>query len=449
MLMRKTNKKFTIVPVIVAMLLLLVPLDIVNGKRSGSGKGDDGRDRFGGRGAKSSMKSRSGGGTVRSRSRKGQETVAKRGSKHSVIQSRRRTNRSKSGTMRRQGVGGAVVTSKARSRTVRPEKRSSGISWSANISLGSRDRHRSRTSVDRNRHSRRDSKIHIRFGNRRLSHRRRRGSSIRYRNGSRFYVWYGPGYSGYEPFGYFGYRRHHRRYVFVSLNGYWPGYNYRRYYWYGYHPYQWYEQGYYPYELEEDVYGSGSSQQQSEAYFDDFSDVRERLRRQAAEEPDVETLADRRFQEGVEYFENGNYSGAAGKFAEAMNAAPADRILGFAYVQALFADSQYGRSAEALRNALSGPVDGSGKPVIFYPRGLYGDEQVLAKQIDRLVKTARSNPDYADLQLLAGYQLFGAGRGSEAAGYLEIAAKDATNAVPGGMLLGLIKEAQTQNKDGN
>ena len=38
---------------------------------------------------------------------------------------------------------------------------------------------------------------------------------------------------------------YHRKYVFISLGGWWPyDYTYRRYYWYGYHPYVWY--GYYP-----------------------------------------------------------------------------------------------------------------------------------------------------------------------------------------------------------
>ena len=38
---------------------------------------------------------------------------------------------------------------------------------------------------------------------------------------------------------------YHRKYVFVSLGGWWPyDYTYMRYYWYGYHPYLWY--GYYP-----------------------------------------------------------------------------------------------------------------------------------------------------------------------------------------------------------
>ena len=43
----------------------------------------------------------------------------------------------------------------------------------------------------------------------------------------------------------FVYPYYQRKYVFVSLGGYWPSdYSYVRYYWYGTHPYNWY--GYYP-----------------------------------------------------------------------------------------------------------------------------------------------------------------------------------------------------------
>jgi len=41
------------------------------------------------------------------------------------------------------------------------------------------------------------------------------------------------------------YPYYHRKYIFISLGGYWPfDYCYARYYWYGCHPYYWY--GYYP-----------------------------------------------------------------------------------------------------------------------------------------------------------------------------------------------------------
>ena len=58
------------------------------------------------------------------------------------------------------------------------------------------------------------------------------GFSVCYNRG----LWYTYGY----VFPYY-----QRKYLFVSLDGYWPyNYDYLRYYWYGYHPYYWY--GYYP-----------------------------------------------------------------------------------------------------------------------------------------------------------------------------------------------------------
>ena len=59
--------------------------------------------------------------------------------------------------------------------------------------------------------------------------------------------YYYPIYYGFGPYVHFQYvyPYYHRKYVFVSLGGWWPSdYSYVRYYWYGYHPYLWY--GYYP-----------------------------------------------------------------------------------------------------------------------------------------------------------------------------------------------------------
>jgi tetratricopeptide (TPR) repeat protein len=82
-----------------------------------------------------------------------------------------------------------------------------------------------------------------------------------------------------------------------------------------------------------------------------FADVRAKLADQA-EAPDAQTLADTYFEEAVKAFEAGNYSTAADKFTEAINLAPDDQILPFAYVQALFADKKYLQAATVLREAL-------------------------------------------------------------------------------------------------
>ncbi len=100
-----------------------------------------------------------------------------------------------------------------------------------------------------------------------------------------------------------------------------------------------------------------------------------------------------------------------------MQLAPKDIVVPFAYVQALFADGQYQKAAEALREALlkSSPEQEG----VFYPRGLYSDENVLNKQIEELSEAVRKNPIDARMRLLLGYQLLGTGKLDEAAVHLE------------------------------
>ena len=55
-----------------------------------------------------------------------------------------------------------------------------------------------------------------------------------------YYFWVGYRFGPHLSFRYV-YPYYHRKYVFISLGGYWPlGYTYLRYYWYGWHPYLWY-----------------------------------------------------------------------------------------------------------------------------------------------------------------------------------------------------------------
>ncbi len=111
---------------------------------------------------------------------------------------------------------------------------------------------------------------------------------------------------GHYPF-------YHRKYIFFSLGGYWPGdYLYRRYYWYGYHPYQWY--GRYPTIYGSGSYGVGYYSYEPYGVYDDFADVRDRLYGAESEPPDDVTLADIYFEEGVQAFEKGDYALAAEKF---------------------------------------------------------------------------------------------------------------------------------------
>jgi len=130
-----------------------------------------------------------------------------------------------------------------------------------------------------------------------------------------------------------------------------------------------------------------------------------------------------------------------------MKLAPDDIILPFAYVQALFAVKSYPEAAEALREALekiSPETEG-----VFYPRGLYSDEEVLFEQIDKLSETAKLYAFDADLQLLLGYQLLGVGDNDEAEQQLLKASQDMTNAPSAMILLELLAKIRQQEIEEN
>jgi tetratricopeptide (TPR) repeat protein len=246
------------------------------------------------------------------------------------------------------------------------------------------------------------------------------------------------------------YPYYHRRYVFVSLGGYWPvGYRYLRYYWYGCHPRRWY--GYYPIarEVRGDTYNyytynyyngdtvaSQSSGPTSDIGLVDhttFADVRERLAQEAAGEPDDVA------------FEAGDYDLAAEMFARAAELAPDDMILPFAFCQALFAGEKYMEAAEVLRTALANVT--SEKEGVFYPRGLYAKDDIIFEQLDRLAKRAALYSFDGDLQLLLGYQLLGIGEIDAAVEPLRLAGQDLQNASAAAVLLDLLEKIRTQNAD--
>jgi tetratricopeptide (TPR) repeat protein len=255
------------------------------------------------------------------------------------------------------------------------------------------------------------------------------------------------------------YPYHLRKYVFVSLGGYWPiEYRYTRYYWYGYHPYYWC--GYYP--VAREVVGDTYNYYTYSYYYGDdgavysepaqvidgiqpvdhttFADVRERLAQEAAE-PGEPTLADGYFEEAVEAFEAGDYKTAIEKFGVAMELAPDDMVLPFAYAQALMANEQYSEAAEILRTALENVSPE--KEGVFYPRGLYPDDDVLLEQIARLAEKADVYAYDADLQLLLGYQRLGMGEAQEALDPLQRAVQDLENATAAKVLIDLAEKIIT------
>jgi len=275
-------------------------------------------------------------------------------------------------------------------------------------------------------------------------------------------IWPSYYYPVYYPFGRYGYcdyvwPYYHRKYVFISLGGWWPyDYSYMRYYWYGYHPYVWY--GYYPvasevvagsdnyYTYNYNYYGDdgGNTTYSSDAPLDPVTQarLRARLEQQKAVEPAPQTLADTRFEEGVKSFEAGQYAAAAAKFEEARRLSPNDMILPFAYAQALFADGKYDKAADVLRGALKSVTPE--KEGVFFPRGLYANDDVLYGQIDKLLDKADQAEGDSDLQLLLGYQLVGVGETGHARDQLEEARQDPRNAESAAILLNLVEKMEKE-----
>jgi len=286
--------------------------------------------------------------------------------------------------------------------------------------------------------------------------------------------YYFPVYYGWGPCWTFRYvyPYYHRKYVFVSLGGYWPvEYTYVRYYWYGCHPYIW--SGYYPipYEVQGNTYNyytynyytynypstevgttASAGPVETTNYIrpvdeNTFADVREKLAKQQAAKPDRETPADAYFEAATKAFEIYDYDTAIEKFARAIEFAPDDMILPFAYAQALLADERYVEAAGVLRAALA--KVSPEKEGVFYPRGLYTNDDVLFEQIDRLDEKAKLYSFDADLQLLLGYQLLGIGEIDQAIEPLKLASQDLENATAAAVLLNLLEKVRANSTSQN
>lgn len=260
---------------------------------------------------------------------------------------------------------------------------------------------------------------------------------------------YPVGYSSYYGLSYY-YPGYHRRYIYVSLGGYWPSwYRYRRYYWYGCHPYYWYgasvitepvqnvtynTYNYYNTEPQPSGYGLSSS---PTPYYDLGNPDPDKV-----DAPEYQTAADLCFANAVELFEAGNYDDAVLQLREAVTLSPEDIVLPFTYAQALFANGDYALAAGVLREAVAQiPED---ELTIYYPRGLYKDDAVLTKQIEQLKVAADTEPFDSDYRLLLGYQYLGVGELDKAHRPLTEAAQSVANASTAGKLLELAAKLETE-----
>ena len=220
----------------------------------------------------------------------------------------------------------------------------------------------------------------------------------------------------------FVYPKYHRKYVFVSIGGYWPWhYTYRRYYWYGYHPNYWYGAYPYPRPIVINNYNYYT--------FDDGLVTKREIDTgqlgggyyHTDKLPDLETYADRYFEAGVQEFEEGDYREAALKFRSAMLREPEDIVLPFAYAQAQFADGDYRQAAQTLRETIMEVPEE--KISVFFPRGLYPDDAILQYQVRQLEEYVEGRSWDSDAHLLLGYQLTGIGEEERAIEYLQRAAE--------------------------
>lgn len=228
------------------------------------------------------------------------------------------------------------------------------------------------------------------------------------------------------------YPYYHRKYVFVSLGGWWPSYyDCTRYYWYGWHPYRWYGYSPVPYEAggvynnyTYNYYGADGAAQNG--YTSAMPGSLAPTEQVVGVDPSSDEAqgvpaagpADHHFSAGVKAFEEGHYAMAAASFQQAMDKAPSDKILPFAYAQALFADGHYRDAVSVLRLALANSQSTEEAPGVFYPRGLYQDDDMLFTHIDQFMDVQESQPQDADLKLLLGYHLLGIGEVSLARSYL-------------------------------
>ena len=85
---------------------------------------------------------------------------------------------------------------------------------------------------------------------------------------------------------------------------------------------------------------------------------------------------------------------------------------------------------------------------VFYPRGLYPDDDTLFAQIETLLDKVEDYGFDGDLQLLLGYHLLGVGETAYARTPLEQAGRDIENAGAAKVLLELLEKIETTGAEG-
>ena len=255
-------------------------------------------------------------------------------------------------------------------------------------------------------------------------------------------------------------RRHGRHtywrscyYFGLPYTGYYYAYPYLRYY-YGY-PYRYYcgypyryfgfpfDRYYYRERFYVRPYVPESEKRRRESRYDSRRDATEELQPQP-EPPDEQSQRvqlDEQLQDIADAFADCNYTEAARRAGEALNADPDNQVLPFLYSQSLFADQEYGAAASVLRQALTHvDVEEDG---VYYSTGFYPDRERLEQQIQDLIETAKAEPSNADLQLVLGYQLLGVGRFEGALEALQTAERDYVNRRAATVLIDVLEKGRS------
>jgi tetratricopeptide (TPR) repeat protein len=146
----------------------------------------------------------------------------------------------------------------------------------------------------------------------------------------------------------------------------------------------------------------------------------------------------------AEAFASEDYFNAVYYSRRAIEEYPEDVPLKFFYAQSLLADNDYHRAAQALREAIdAADVENQG---IFFPFGIYTDDEALNAHINLLKQKVDYEPSNANYQLLLGYELLGTGSLDQAATALEKAKTNLENKKYADILLNVLEKSKSPSE---
>jgi hypothetical protein len=174
-----------------------------------------------------------------------------------------------------------------------------------------------------------------------------------------------------------------------------------------------------------------------------ISDESYRSQQQYEEQPAASI--DNQLEKIAEAFASEDYFNAVYYSRRAVEQYPEDVPLKFVYAQSLMADNDYHRAAQALRQAIdAADIENEG---VFFPFGIYPDNETLNIHIDKLKQKVRYEPSNTNYQLLLGYELLGIGNYDDATTALEKAKINLENEKYANILLDVIEKLKQTAKE--